>query len=48
MKTIWIAYSIMWLSVALAISVAIHYTNSPLCLFAFVIPASLKVESKKD
>ncbi len=35
---IWIAYSMMWISVAGAASYGVYHTNNPACLWVLVIP----------
>ena len=44
-KYVWIAYGMMWLSVALAISVGIYFTQNIHCLWFFLIPMMMKVKS---
>ena len=44
-KLIWIAYSMMWISVSLAVSVAVYITKSAAPLWTFLIPAMIRVSS---
>lgn len=39
LKYIWKIYAAMWLSTAIAVSVAVYVTNSAWCLWAFMFPA---------
>ena len=40
---VWFAYSMAWLSTAIAVSFGVYFTHSPWCLWALLIPAFLKV-----
>ena len=44
-KWIWISYGIMWLSVSIAISVALYFTHSIHCLWFFIIPLLIRVKT---
>ena len=44
-KLIWVAYSMMWISVSLAVSVAVYITKSAAPLWTFLIPAMIRVSS---
>lgn len=49
-KLFWIGYGMMWLSVALAISVGIYFTHSIHCLWFLIVPSliSFHTEGRKD
>ena len=44
-ELIWVAYSMMWISVSLAVSVAVYTTKSSAPLWTFLIPAMIRVSS---
>lgn len=44
----WLGFSLMWVSVSAAVSVGIYVTHSPLCLWAFLFPALMRMTSGKD
>jgi len=41
----WLGYGLMWLSVSAAVSVGLYVTHSAWCLWAFVLPALIKMSS---
>lgn len=45
---IWLGYGLAWLSTAIATSVGIYYTHSAWCLWAFILPACIKISTSKD
>ena len=47
-KLIWVAYSMMWISVSLAVSVAVYTTKSAAPLWTFLIPAMIGVKSDNN
>lgn len=42
---IWLGYGLMWLSVSAAVSVGLYVTHSAWCLWAFLLPALMKMSS---
>lgn len=49
MKSIWFAYAMVWLSVAIAVSVGIYFTRNIHCLWFLVVPLFVSMEhNKKD
>lgn len=42
----WIAYAVAWISTAAAVCCGIYFTKSAWCLWALLLPALLRVESK--
>lgn len=50
MKGFWFAYAMMWLSVAIAVSVGIYFTKNMKCLWFMIIPlfVSMKHNSSDD
>lgn len=43
-----IAYAAMWISVSVAVIAGLIITNSAWCLWAFLIPGSLKLKLSDD
>ena len=41
----WLGYGLMWLSVSAAVSVGLYVTLSAWCLWAFLLPALIKMSS---
>ncbi len=41
----WLGFGMMWLSVSVAVSVGLYVTHSPWCLWAFLLPALMKMSS---
>ena len=48
MKYLYIAYGMMWLSMAIAVSVGIYYTHSIHCLWFMLIPALVGFHAEPD
>lgn len=48
MKYLYIAYGMMWLSVAIAVSVGIYYTHSIHCLWFMLIPTLVRFHAEPD
>ena len=48
MKYLYIAYGMMWLSMAIAVSVGIYYTHSIHCLWFMLIPTLMGVHGKES
>ena len=47
-RIMWFAYAIMWISVSLATCFGIYITKSAWCLWAFLIPMSVKLIQKSN
>lgn len=47
-KWVWIGYGMMWLSVALAVSVGIYFTHSIHCLWFLLIPSCVSFSENKE
>lgn len=47
-KWVWIGYGMMWLSVALAVSVGIYFTHSIHCLWFLLIPSCMSFRENKE
>jgi len=45
LKYLYIAYGMMWLSMAIAVSVGIYYTHSIHCLWFMLIPTLMGVHT---
>lgn len=46
-KWVYIAFAIMWFSVAIAISVSIYFTHEWKCLFFFILPSLYEIRHRK-
>lgn len=47
MRTIWLVYAAIWISVGVAVSVGIYVTKSADCLWAFLIPLLVNIRISK-
>ncbi len=47
-KLFWLGYGLMWLSVSIAISIAIYFTHDIKCLWFFMIPALIKIKTGRS
>ena len=45
---IWIGYSAVWISTAVATIFAVKYTGSAWCLLALLIPTTIRIKSSPD
>ena len=43
-KWSYIAYGVMWVSVAIAVSIGIYITKSPVCLWALFVPTFVSLK----
>ena len=46
-KWVYIAFAIIWISVAIAISVSIYVTHEWKCLFFFILPSLYEIRHRK-
>ena len=44
----WFAYSMAWLSTAIASIAGLYFTHSPWCLWVFIFPAYIGISETKD
>lgn len=47
-KLVLVVYGLIWLSVSIAISIAIYFTHDIKCLWFFIIPALIRIKTGED